>query len=614
MGHNPELLRVDLEPTGRRAEIRTGCSLLDATQSAGIELVALCGGAGTCGTCRVRLVDGASSPPTLDERATLSAEELAAGDRLACQTIPLSDAKLNIPPESLTAPQRLLVEGLDTAIPPDAVVVAIDVTLPPADLKDQRADSDRLLATLAEQGVATASIAYPVLRDFSRRLREQGWSARIAVRGGEIVAVLAPATPLLGLAVDVGTTKIAAYLVELETGATLAKAGEMNPQVAYGEDVISRIQYTNREADGRHVLQALLVDTLNRLLRVLCTEAGVDSERVVEAVVVGNTVMHHLCAGLPVEQLGLAPYVPAVGGAMNIPARDLDLAIAAGAYVHFPANIAGYVGADHLSALLAMEMWKTRRTTLLVDIGTNTEITLVYSGRLRSCSCASGPAFEGAHISDGMRAAPGAIERLQMLEGRTLLRTIGGKPPVGLCGSGILDAVAAMRKAGVIDRSGRIQPSVSGVRLQDGQLEFVLVPASETGHGRDIVVRRGDINEVQLAKAAIRAGLEILLADAGLTSADVDEFIVAGAFGTYLEIASAVEIGMFPGLPGDRFRQVGNAAGMGAKQILISAERRQIAAEIARRVEPIELTTHPDFTERFMEAIPFGPPEAIRCG
>lgn len=574
MGPSPELFWVDLDTAGLRVQVGAGQSLLDAARSGGVELVALCGGAGTCGTCRVRVIEGPCSPPTLEELATLSAEESAAGTRLACETKPCGHVRVSIPPESLSGGQRLQLEGQEIPISPDPVVVAVETTLP---------------ATATER---------------------EGRGTRIASRDGETVATLPPATPLLGLAVDLGTTKLAAYLVDLETGATLAKAGEMNPQAAYGEDVVSRIEYTNREADGRRVLQASVMEALNGLLRVLRKQAGAGAEQIVEAVIVGNTAMHHLCAGLPVWQLGVAPYVPAVSGAFDVPARDLHLDIAAGAYVHFPATIGGYVGADHLAALLATDLWKPRPTTLLLDIGTNTEISLAHAGRLWSCSCASGPAFEGARICDGMRAGPGAIERVQIVEGEARLRTIGGIPPIGVCGSGILDALAAMLKAGIIDRTGRIRPSMPGVRLRDGQPEFVLVPASQTGHGRDIVIRRGDVNQIQLAKGAIRAGLEILLAQAGLDSSAVQECIVAGAFGTYLDVGSAVEIGLLPKLPRDRFHPVGNAAGMGAKQILISRQRRRVAAEIAARVLHVDLASEHDFTERFVEAMYFGPVEA----
>jgi uncharacterized 2Fe-2S/4Fe-4S cluster protein (DUF4445 family) len=326
-----------------------------------------------------------------------------------------------------------------------------------------------------------------------------------------------------------------------------------------------------------------------------------------EGVIVGNTAMHHLLIGLPVHQLAMAPYVPAVGEAFEIQAEELGLALAPGAQVYFPPNIAGFVGADHVAMVLSTELWQTEQTVIALDIGTNTEITLAHAGRLLSCSCASGPAFEGAHIRDGMRAAPGAIERVQILEGEPKVYTIGEQAPVGICGSGILDSVAELIKAGIIDRRGSIQAGAPRVRKGESSKHqhYLLVPAGESGHGRDVVVSRSDVNEIQLAKGAIRAGIDILLEEAGIHAHDLEAFIIAGAFGTYLDIDSAITVGMFPDLPRARFRQVGNAAGTGARQMLVSAAQREAAEQIRSRVEYIELTVHPDFESRFTQALFF---------
>jgi uncharacterized 2Fe-2S/4Fe-4S cluster protein (DUF4445 family) len=616
---------IDFEPVGRRVQVGTGSTLLAAAQAAGVELVAVCGGIGSCGTCRVRLMTGELSPPTLVEEAELGLDEIAAGFRLACQASPGSDVRLDIPPESLTTPQRLQVEGQGVAVGLDPVVVPIDLHISPPSLFDLRSDTTRLKAALAEHGFVIQSIALPVLVGLPEDLRAQDWSARLALRrvdgkaAKNLVAVLPPGSPLLGLAVDIGTTKLAAYLVDLVSGKTLAKDGAMNPQIAFGEDVISRIAYANEHAeghpDGRQLLQDRLVATVNGLAAQLC--AGVDSspEQIVEAVFVGNTAMHHLFAGLPVRQLGASPYVPVIGESFELPAAALGLSLSPGAMVYLPPNIAGYVGADHVAMLLAMDVARTQQITIALDIGTNTEITLSIparragrkGNRLLSCSCASGPAFEGAHINAGMRAAPGAIERLQIIAGEVRVHTIGAIAPVGICGSGILDAVAELLVAGVLDRRGVLQQGHPRLRqATNGRLEFLLVPAADTGHGHDLVVSREDVKEIQLAKGAIRAGIEILLGEAGLMPDDVEQFIIAGAFGTYLDLNSALRIGMFPSLPIERFRQVGNAAGIGARQMLVSAAQRRAASQIARQIEYIELTTHPTFAEEFVQAISFG--------
>ena len=595
-----KLVHVDFEPVGRRIDVASGTNLLEAAQAAGVQLSSLCGGIGSCDTCKIRLVKGQVSKHTLEELAALSEEEIATGYRLACQTTPEGDVKVDIPPESLATPQRLQIEGQEIEIELDPVVKRLEVRLEPASLHDLQADDVRLKTAVLQAGVARPEIRLPVMRDLSDRLREQNWSASLALRDEEIVAVLPADSRLLGLSVDVGTTKVAAYLVDLADGSTIAKVGAMNPQVAYGEDVISRIAYTNSH---KNILHEHIIETLNTMVAELCQMSGAQREQIVEAVVVGNTAMHHLFLGLPVRQLGEAPYVPALGEASNVRAADIGLNLAPGAYVYLPPNVAGYVGADHVAMVLASEVWHTQKTTLALDIGTNTEITLAAGGRLLSCSTASGPVFEGAHIHDGMRAAPGAIERVQIVDGEFRIQTIDAQLPVGICGSGILDVVAEMLGAGILDRSGRMRKQNALVDNQDGSPGVTLVAAERTGHKRDIVVNRKDVNEIQLAKGAIRAGSEILLMEAGLSDDDLDEIIIAGAFGTYIHVPSAVRVGMFPALPLERFRQIGNAAGVGAKQMLVSRQRRHLADEISQRIEYVELTIHPRFTDEFMKAM-----------
>ena len=531
-----EAFQIDFQPIGRRGLARSGQTLLEAAQAAGVGLASVCGGMGTCEECRLRLVTGSLSAPTPTEMAALGHADLAAGWRLACQAEPLSDVRLHIPPESLTAAQRLQVEGEEMVIIPDPAV------------------------------------------------REPG---------------------AYGLAVDVGTTKLAAYLIDLETGKTAARAAAMNPQIAYGEDVVSRIAFAGREKDGAKRLQSVLVDALNGLRSGLCAEASIPAGRVLDSVMVGNTAMHHLLAGLPVEQLGRAPYSPATTDPLTLPARELGLALGPGANVYLPPVIAGYVGADHLAMLLGVGLSPdsgdsvtglgNNKNIIAIDIGTNTEIALLTGGRITCCSCASGPAFEGAHIREGMRAAPGAIERLRWSDGKILWQTIDNQPPVGSCGSGILDVVAALLDGGLVKPTGQ---------LTVGN-EYPLVPATETGLERDLLVTRKDVHEIQLAKSAIRAGTETLLANAGVMAEDLDGFIVAGAFGTYLDLRSAVRVGMFPSLPLEKFRQVGNAAGVGARLMLVSVAKRREAEALAKRLGYVELAAEKGFMGLFMKYLGF---------
>jgi uncharacterized 2Fe-2S/4Fe-4S cluster protein (DUF4445 family) len=605
-------VEVVLQPIGRRVSVPIGTNLLEAARLAGVDLVAICGGEGVCGGCRVHPVAGQLSRLTLTEEAELSAADQDAGYRLACQVEVRGDVRIDIPPESFTTPQRLQVEGQETETDNDPVILPMDLEIPPASMQDLRSDLTRVLEVLTEE--ISAEVSYAGKIRFSRRvaadlpgkLRANHWRIRLALRGDEVVAILPPGSPIYGLAVDIGTTKLAAYLVNLVSGETAAKAGAMNPQIAYGEDVISRITYANQHADGAKTLQVRLVESLNQLLETLCAEVGITREQVVEAVLVGNTAMHHLLVGLPVKQLGESPYVAAASDAMQFPAEEIGLELAPGAYLYLAPNLAGYVGADHVSMLLGAELVVPKLTTLALDIGTNTEISLIHQGKHFSCSCASGPAFEGAHIKDGMRAAPGAIERVRFSGEKVHLQTINAQPACGICGSGILDAVAELRKAGLLDARGVLagtHPHLSGTGRG---AEFVLIPATETAIGREIKISRADINEIQLAKGAIRAGIEVLLERAGIPATEIQSFIVAGAFGTYLNLESAITIGMFPNLPRERFAQVGNAAGSGARALLVSARQRQLADEISQRVEYVELANHPDFMKIYVRALAFG--------
>lgn len=606
--------RVHLQPIGRRSEVEAGQTLLEAARRAGVDLVSLCGGEGWCYTCRVRLSHGELTPLTSVERDALTPEEIAAGFRLACQAEPHGDVTVEVPPESLSAQPRLQVEGQETAIQSDPVIVPVDITVREATLHDQRSDTTRLQAGVTAAGGPRLIFSPAIVHSLSDRLRAQGWTVRLGLRKSqagearrraEVVVVSQVGAPLLGVAIDIGTTKVAAYLVDLSTGRTLAKAGAMNPQISYGEDVISRIAYTLEHPGSSTTLQARLVETLNELVTSVCREARATREQIAEAVIVGNTAMHHLFAGLPVRQLAHSPFVPAISEPLELRASDVGLTLASGAFVHLPPNIAGFVGADHVAMALATRVWETDRTLVALDIGTNTEVTVAHRGRIWSCSCASGPAFEGAHIHDGMRAAEGAIERVQIVDGEPRLKTIGDRPPIGICGSGIVDAISEFLKAGIIDRRGRLQEGIPRVSGAGKRHHYVLASPATTGHGRPVIVTRHDINTIQLAKAAIRVGVDLLLSAAGAAYDEIDEFIVAGAFGTYLDIDSSVRIGMFPPLPPERFKQVGNAAGAGARQMLISSERRQAAVAAAQRVEYVELTIHPEFTRKYVKALYF---------
>jgi len=594
--------QVDFQPIGRRAACRPDADLLTIAREAGISISAVCGGKGTCGRCRVRILEGEVSPINETERRVLG-KDADLGMRLACQTRVRGSVKVYVPATSLTARQRTQVEGrsVDFELCPPVTMVPVAMEAPT--LTDLQADATRVRDHVrAEHGI-DVQWDYGVLRSLSDDLRAERWRSNLVVRGQEVVSLLRSDVGPLGLAVDLGTTKVAGYLVDLSTGATLAAEGIMNPQISFGEDVMARVAYALEGPEQAKQLQTSIALGMGEMAATLCQAAGARLSQIVEAVVVGNTAMHHLFLGLPVRQLGNAPYLAATSDELDIKARDLGLSFAPGAYVHLLPNIAGFVGADHVATVLSTGLDQGDETAIVLDIGTNTEIALHHQGRLITCSTASGPAFEGAHISCGMRAAEGAVERVVIDDSVVKYQTINDRPAVGVCGSGILDAVAQMYRRQILDVKGGMQEGHARVRNTDNGREFVLVTAEESGTGRDIVVTRADVGEIQLAKAAMRAGVNVLLAEAGIRPEDIQRFVVAGAFGTYIDVQSAMDIAMFPVLPLDRFQQVGNAAGAGARMALLSLAARRHAVEIARKAEYVELTNDSRFTEQFTLAM-----------
>ncbi len=455
---------VDFEPLGRRVPAEKGETILGAAQRAGILLNAVCGGDGICGSCKVRIMSGAVSSYNLNEEAEFG-EAVKENWRLACQTEILGDVRVHVPPESLVTSQRTQTEGRSLPIELEPAVRALELELPPPSIADLRSDASRLRDALH---IPELEVPLPVLQSLPGELRANDYHVSAFLRGSTLVAVRPSGRSALGFAVDLGTTKLAGYLVDLATGETLASAGAMNPQIAFGEDVMARISHAMEKPEGSEQLRKAVVGALSDLAGEVCAQVWRTPGEIADVVVVGNTAMHHLFLGLPVRQLGLAPYVPAESAALDIPARSLGFGFAPGANVHLLPNIAGFVGADHVAMLLGSGMLEREGVVLGMDIGTNTEISLIANGKHYSCSTASGPAFEGAHIRHGMRAAPGAIEKVVIHEGQVRLQTIDNQPPVGLCGSGILDLVAQMHKAGIINSRGAIDPKRDDPRIRKG--------------------------------------------------------------------------------------------------------------------------------------------------
>jgi uncharacterized 2Fe-2S/4Fe-4S cluster protein (DUF4445 family) len=596
------VFNIIFEPMGRKAQCPDSTSILDCARQAGVGINNVCGGMGTCHTCKPRLVSGSASDNTESEEEAYSPAELQKGWRLACQVYPRSDCKFQVPAESMTLLQRLQVEGAEIPVAADPPVKAFDITVSTPTLKDLEADADRTIRSLREQhSVSCDKFDIALLRDFSDMQRQYKGQFRVVVRDREVIAAGAKQSKLLGLAVDVGSTKIAVYILDLETGKTLASEGVMNPQVDYGDDIVSRMTNAIKTPAVRGILQQSVIQAINDTVHKLCDSIKLNQEQIAEAVIVGNTAMHHFLLGLPVHQLAIAPYVAAVSMPLDVKARDIGIKIAAGAYVHLLPNIAGFVGADHISALLGVEALELDVPAIVLDIGTNTEISFHNKGKITAVSCASGPAFEGAHIKSGMRAASGAIERVQILDQKIKYQTVGNSAAIGICGSGLLDVVAQFYLSGIIDKSGRLNKDHARVSINDGVAEFLMVDGGETGNGQPIIISQRDIRELQLAKAAIRSGIEVILKHNDMKYGAVEKVIIAGAFGTYINVESAIAIGMLPPLPLDRFSQVGNAAGTGARLALVSRAKRAQELELLKRANYIELAGAPDFMKIYME-------------
>ena len=608
-GNISKTYEIDFEPIAKRVEVVPGTTLLDAARQAGVLLSSECGGKGKCGQCRVKVVEGEVTPLSENEKTILGEEAAGNGERLACSAQINSNVKVTIPETSLVTEQRLQLKGDTSEIGVDSLVRAYQVKVQPPSLDDLRTDLERVSSTLLDklQSKGILHAEPEVIRQVSCAAREYGWELTAYLRGDEIIGIAPRETPSLGMAVDLGTTKIAASLADMRTGKELSVTGALNPQIGYGEDVISRLAYAFRNKDGTMILASEVRRSINDLLGKLVAEAGVDRMQVTDVCIVGNTAMTHLLLELPVRQLATSPYVAATNAAMDVKARMLGLSCAPGAYAHILPCIGGFVGADHVAMILANHLDQAEHTAIGIDIGTNTEIVLINPGEktMTSVSCASGPAFEGAHIGDGMRAASGAIEAVFLSGSGCTLKTIGGAAPIGLCGSGIVDAVAELYRWRLINGSGRFDVTNERIRYGRRGPEFLLASKKQSGSGRDVVITQQDINEVQLAKGAIRAGMEILMEATNTDPTEVKEVIIAGAFGSFLNVENALVIGLMPRLPNARYRQVGNAALVGARMALLSREERIRAQQIAANCGYIDLTTYPRFNRHFAQGMLF---------
>lgn len=601
-GHRLHFPHLEREIPAHESE-----TLFQAARRHGVRIVGACGGRGTCGSCIVRVTEGEvtrihnarddaldtgedPSDPSGNHRKWLR----------ACQVSARSDCTLEVAPRSLAPVVRTETDtGEKEFLPLDSNVTGIDITVPEATLADNLSDVDRVLRALNDNGLSVDLAAARQLPQILRNDALDGrWPARVWKRGDELIGFGPAARRTLGLAVDLGTTNAAAFLVDLETGERLASLGVENPQVAWGADLISRINYAIRDDDAVAELQGAAVEAVNALAHDLCHSVGQAPVDIVDVVICGNTAMHHLFLGLPVRQLGRAPFIATVRNAMDFKARELGLKLAPGAWVHLAPNVGGFVGGDHVTALLATEPhWSGLTTALMMDIGTNTEISLIHRGRIFSASAPSGPALEGGHISCGMRAAEGAIERVDISNGRLTISTIADKKAIGLCGSGVLDTLSTLHRGGLINDQGRLASDHPDIVPHRGKRAVQLA--------EDVYFTQDDVRAVQLAKAAIRTATDLLLDEAGVSEGELERFIIAGSFGAYIDVKSGIETGLLPPLPEGSFLQVGNAAGVGVRRMLASKHARTRAAALADLCQYIELSSRNDFQKIFLRHIGF---------
>jgi len=607
-----KIITVTFEPEGRRVRVPSETSIFQAAREAGVGIRTECGGEGTCGKCRVIVDNKSAVTEVVDaEKAHLSPREIDLGYRLACRTILKQNVTVMVPEESRIGARKIQIIGLERPVPLNPSVKKFHVVLPKPTLSDVRPDLKRLLDHLEDvYGLKGLEIEYEILKKLPDILRDADWGFTVAIWNDRvIIAVEAGDTSdkLLGLAIDIGTSKIVGYVVDLITGQTLGVGSVENPQVMHGEDVISRITFAMDGEEKLRVLQKLAVEGVNDVLHEACTQANVDANNVYEATVAGNTAMHHFLLAIQPKYLALAPYTPAVRKSINVKAKELGIEINLNGVVYTLPIIAGFVGADAVGDVLSSGIHESGELSLLLDIGTNTEVFVGNAEDILSCSCASGPAFEGAHIKHGMKAVTGAIEKVRISPEtyETEYETVGDVKPVGLCGSAMVDVVAEMLKGGIINQHGRFSSSIKTPRLKmvDAIPEFVLAWGNETATRKEIAVTQKDINEIQLAKAAMFTGCSILMKRKRVKREDLDRVFIAGAFGSYINPENAKFIGLVPDVPTEKIRFVGNTAVTGAKMALISREARETAEALSKKVRYLELAIDPDFSQEFTYAL-----------
>jgi uncharacterized 2Fe-2S/4Fe-4S cluster protein (DUF4445 family) len=612
---------ITFHPSDKKISTSTGSLLTEAVRDAGLDLAQPCGGQGRCGRCAVIVESG-----NIRRRSTirLSASDLEAGYALACQAVIEGDAAIRIP-EQEAVERRLVTDKtarkveVPFAYDPirDQTIRAFDLAIDPPTLEDSIDDLSRLERSLASREICNLDIPLPLLRQLGSKLRDAEWNVTAIIETDHwkrntprlldlrVLGELGDLS-LYGVAIDIGTTTVSVYLVNLITGEAIDTAAEYNGQINRGEDVISRIIYANKNG-GLSELGNLVRKTINDVIDRLVSRNKVDRNSIYKATVSGNTTMMHLFAGLPPASIRLTPYIPTVNHPAPLLASDLDLNIYPLATVDLLPGVASYVGADITAGVLASGLSEADDLTLFIDVGTNGEMALGTKDWFVTCACSAGPAFEGAGVVCGMRATRGAIEEVwintQTFE--PTYRVIGEVKPKGICGSGLISLVAELFITGVVDKGGKFKLELNTPRVREGEHggEYVVAWANETELGRDIVITKVDIDNLMRAKAAIYAGFTVLAQSVGVDLADVQKLLVGGSFGKYINVEKAVQIGLLPDMQWERFNFLGNTSVLGAYMALLSREARSKIKVIAEKMTYIELSADNTFYDSFTSAL-----------
>jgi len=580
-------VEITVEPDNKRGVFPKGTTLYKALYTLGISMNASCGGFGKCGKCLVKILKD-TLPPRESDKMFISSTMLKKGFRLACQTKVMKDMRVFVPPETKRRVSQTIY-GKGKRVTVDPFIKKIYLKLPFPTISGNFAYFDIVKKRIGDK-------FHPNL-DVLRESVSPPQKVTFVTYGKEIIGVEEGDTTHMsyGIAVDIGTATITALLVDLLTGDVLSREFSVNPQAAFGEDVISRITNAlNRY--GLWDLQTSVRGGVNSLIKKVIKNSGVKKRYIYEIVFVGNTCMHHLFLGIPPNSLAVSPYIPLAREPLWIKAKDVGLGLSSYSRCYFFPNIAGFVGGDTIGAVLSSGMLRRKKITLLMDIGTNGEIVIGSKEKACAVSCAAGPAFEGVRLSCGMPASKGAIEGVDIEDRNIRLKVIGGGRPKGICGSGIIDVLAQLLRTGVIDKTGRLKRNDKIISTKEG-LAFPLT--------EKIYISQGDIRQLQLAKAALRAGIETLKKHMKIKDEDIDKVIIAGAFGNFLRRDSLTEIGIIPGLLSEKVNFIGNAALEGARLALLSKKMRREAENISKKVEYLELMGRKDFQEEFLSAMSF---------